>query len=389
MYAQRSISDREVHDLTHAVLLQSLKIKDFSKQCSASMLVSVLLFAATRMTSPSGACRRLVGAPSDETIRQALLENLPAQRELERRVGVGLASQFPKGLWKRAWRVVIDYCDLPYYGQPQDPKQMRRGGKPKDGTRRFHTYATAFIVHKGYRFTLAATLVQRDEQPVEVLKRLLQRVRRLGVRIRVLLLDREFFLVDVVRYLRRANRPFLVPVVHRGRKPKDPSKAKGTRQFLLWRRSGWSSYTWSNPKGRKTTVQICVSRRWYIYRQQRRWQTLVFAFWGFQRASPLAMRELYRKRFGIETSFRQVNQARIRTSSRDAVRRFLFVAIALLIRNVWALLHLVRLAVHGRIRLAVMPFVDMLHAIQTFVELILKCVRIFGAPKPVLYPNLE
>ena len=57
------------------------------------------------------------------------------------------------------------------------------------------------------------------------------------------------------------------------------------------------------------------------------------------RLSPREIRETYRKRFGIETSYRQMNEARIRTCTRDPRQRLLFVGIALVLRNVWVWLH--------------------------------------------------
>jgi putative transposase len=50
--------------------------------------------------------------------------------------------------------------------------------------------------------------------------------------------------------------------------------------------------------------------------------------------------ETYRKRFGIETSYRQMNQGRIRTCSRSPLLRLLYVGIALILRNVWVWCHL-------------------------------------------------
>jgi putative transposase len=47
------------------------------------------------------------------------------------------------------------------------------------------------------------------------------------------------------------------------------------------------------------------------------------------------VRRTYRRRFGIETSYRQMNQGRIRTSTRRPELRLLFVAVALILRNVW------------------------------------------------------
>jgi hypothetical protein len=57
--------------------------------------------------------------------------------------------------------------------------------------------------------------------------------------------------------------------------------------------------------------------------------------WGRFEPSPLSrIRATYRSRFGIESSDRQVHQARIRTSSRKPVLRLPFVGVALVLRNV-------------------------------------------------------
>jgi cytochrome c biogenesis protein ResB len=48
--------------------------------------------------------------------------------------------------------------------------------------------------------------------------------------------------------------------------------------------------------------------------------------------------ELYRRRFGIETSYRQLHQVRARTIPRNPALRLLVVGLALLIVNLWVLL---------------------------------------------------
>jgi putative transposase len=45
--------------------------------------------------------------------------------------------------------------------------------------------------------------------------------------------------------------------------------------------------------------------------------------------------EEYRKRFGIETSYRLLGQSRARTSSRSPELRLVYVAISLIIQNTW------------------------------------------------------
>src|SRR5271163_3242893 len=53
-------------------------------------------------------------------------------------------------------------------------------------------------------------------------------------------------------------------------------------------------------------------------------------------------------RFAIETSYRQLHQARIRTTTRDPLLRLLYVGVALILRNVWVWLHWEVLAVRRR-----------------------------------------
>jgi len=50
-----------------------------------------------------------------------------------------------------------------------------------------------------------------------VLQELLAVVSKAGLRIGLLLLDRGFYSVQVIRYLQQARRPFLMPVVGHGR----------------------------------------------------------------------------------------------------------------------------------------------------------------------------
>ena len=49
--------------------------------------------------------------------------------------------------------------------------------------------------------------------------------------------------------------------------------------------------------------------------------------------------QAYRKRFGIEASYRQLGQCLARTSSRSERLRLLLVGVALLLGNLWAWLH--------------------------------------------------
>src|SRR6185312_7546652 len=119
-----------------------------------------------------------------------------------------------------------------------------------------------------------------------VLKRLLRQVARAGVRPRYLLLDKGFCSVAVIRYLRRARLGWLMP---------------------LGKRGGWGRYTMTAKDGTTATFDVCVkcrNRRGERGKHGR--EALVYAWGGMARpSSPQWVKETYRKRFGIETSYRQ------------------------------------------------------------------------------------
>lgn len=337
---------RDLGDLAAGILQRSLGLVDHGPKCTAGSVLLVLFFAAARATSIYDACLRLARAPSDQAVRDALAAMLPKQMPaLERRLNDALAERLPKGLLRKARPLAIDTHNDPYYGKPHKRAEELRRGKPERGTSRFHCYATLCVLHKGRRYTVAATYVWRHDSYEQVARRLLGRAMALGLRIRYLLLDRAFYGVAVVKYLQSIRCPFLMPVVHRGRRPRARTaeqlrRLKGTRRFLAWRRSGFGEHRMDNRKER-AAVRVAVACRAHKTRsgKVRRKAPLVFAFWGFRPHCPAWARDHYRERFGIESSYRQMNQGRARTCCRNPRTRLLLAVLALLLRNLWVWAH--------------------------------------------------
>jgi len=366
-----TVSDREVHDRAAKILQDALGFVDQGYKCTVGLLWMILFFAAARTASIFDACQRL-GLASDQTIRNFLSAQLPAMAKLEKRLNRALASQLPRRLFGRRRRMALDLTPICYYGKPgQNADELRRG-KRKQGTSHFHTYATLCIVSAGERYTVAMTYVWKSDSRVAVVRRLLEQAEKLGLRPRCLLLDREFYAVEVVKHLKSVRCPFIMPVVHRGRRPRKPlSRLKGTRRFLAWKNSGFSEHVMDNRK-EKIPVKICV-----VYKNKRRGKAagksnkprhLVFAFWGFTPGSAKEVAKIYRTRYGIESSYRQMNQARIRTCTRNVQVRLLFVGMALVLRNLWVWLHQMVLSRAGRVRLELLRLRTMLLMLQHFAE---------------------
>jgi putative transposase len=238
---------------------------------------------------------------------------------------------------------------IPYHGEPlHDPAEVYRG-QAKDGTSHFHAYATASVVRHGRRYTVALSGVRKGEPLKDVIQRRLRQAARVGIRPRLLLLDRGFYSVAVVRYLQRAPYPFLMPLVCHGRSPQQRGGPTGSYVFRTWKTSGWSRHTLTDAKERTATVSICVKCR----NDRGQWkrhgpQALIYAYWGYQPASPDSVFATYRLRFGIESSYRQMHEARIRTTTRDPATRLLYVGIAPVLRDLWVWLHSTVLAMPRR-----------------------------------------
>jgi putative transposase len=352
-------------------------LKDHGPKCTAGILWTVLCYAACRISSVAAACATLRDAPSDTAVHDALLATLPPSAELLRRVNRALHGDLPKTLRRHRQPLAIDLHLVPYHGQPLHQAAEVYRSQAKSGTCSFHAYATCYVIRQGLRFTVALTWVQRGEALQNVVQRLLAQAARAGVRPRYLLLDRGFCSVAVLRYLQAARHAFLMPLPLRGRALDHPRGPSGSRVFAACRRSDWSRYTLTDAQQRRATVCVCVKcRNLRGERGKHGRQALVYAYGGgLWPSSYRWVKETYRSRFAIETTYRQLQQARIRTCTRDPLLRLLYVALALILRNVWVWLHWQVLAQRRRggrrIDTNRLPFRAMLLWLQHWAEALL------------------
>jgi putative transposase len=153
----------------------------------------------------------------------------------------------------------------------------------------------------------------------------------LKVGIQYLLLDRGFFSVPVIRWLKALNIPFVMPAIIRG-------KQSGTRQLLKGRQSYATVYTLNSKLYGTVDCQMRVVCHYLKGRQGK--HGIGYALYVVHRLKIAlsALHQCYRERFGIETSYRIKNLCRIRTTTKNPVVRLLFVAIAFILVNLWVYL---------------------------------------------------
>ena len=114
-------------------------------------------------------------------------------------------------------------------------------------------------------------------------------------------------------------------------------KSGGVRKLFGAPASYKTTYTFNSPKHGELDVEAVVVQKYSKGRYQRkgaRW--FAYAVAGLSKSiEPHQVFEMYRQRFGIETSYRQMNQVRARTTSRNPVIRLLLVGLAFVIFNLY------------------------------------------------------
>ena len=345
---QYTLSCKDVSRWAVGWLTQALGWTTQVGSVSSELLVQLLVRAAAEMRSLSAIVHEAGAAPSLETIRQALALCLPATPEaLLPATTKALHARLPKSLRRRPRTMAIDWHLRPYYGNPKTPGIFR--GQAKASTKTFFAYASLLVIRRGQTFTVGLTHVVNGEEQTAVIARLLEQARHAGLGVRRLLLDRGFYAATTIHWLQQASIAFVMPMIRRGRSGRRTADCTGTAQFFIARRRGWATHTWTaRPRrgGRKqaaltVTVDVCMAPR--LGRRGKKKGPLVFACHGVH-CAPCEVVAWYRKRFRIETSYRQLGEGLATTCSTNRVYRLLLVAIALVLRNLWVWLHWVILA---------------------------------------------
>lgn len=341
---QYTVSGKDVARLAVGWLVQALGWTTRSGKVSPEVLIQLLVRAAAEMRSLWAIVHEAGVVPSFETVRKALMRSLPNEPEaLLPQTTKALHSRLPKSLLRRPQDMAVDLHLRPYYGKS---KTGVVGGKRKASTKKFFAYATLMVVRRGQKFTVGYTHVRAREEQTAILSRLLEQAQQAGLRVRYLLLDRGFYAARTIQWLQEQKLAFVMPMLRRGKSGPTKRDSTGTACFFVRGRRGWSRHTWKayprrdgkKQKSLTVSVEVCMAPRQPGNHKKNKKGPLVFACHGIRR-SPAEIVALYRKRFRIETSYRQLREVLVFTCSNNWVYRVLLVAIALMLRNLWVWLH--------------------------------------------------
>lgn len=376
------LTDHDVLRHARTRLRDHLPLQADGYVCTTDDLLQVLLGVAVNRATIQALCADLVGTPEPETIRRYLnaqlrVDELPA---LQDHINAALADAIPVHVWAQVHDVAIDFHDRPYYGKTPQADGLWVRGEASDGTTRFYRVATAYLMHNGIRITLALHFVLPEDDTVAVLDSLLGRLETLNLRAKRLFLDKGFSGTAVVAYLTQRQQPALIACPIRG-------KTGGTRALCRGQSSYRTTYTFKAGSDAAFTAEVAVCRTVTsakrTQRMQRRATWLIFILIHLD-LSPQRARRLYRRRFGVESSYRCAGQVRGWTTSRNAAYRFVLIGLSFLLLNVWLVLRwqFTQVPRRGRRWLETQRF-----ALSRFVTFVRRALeRLYGAVHEIVAP---
>ena len=195
-------------------------------------------------------------------------------------------------------------------------------GKPKGGTSQFETYATIQVVTEKQLSTIATVRAIEEMSKIEFVRKLLSESKKLGLKKLLLLMNREFSSVDVMRFLDGHGKKFLMGV------SKTPGIKKAVLEFHSGKRDAISRYEMRSNDGTTFRFWQVIKKRLKEKKGKRRWEYLTYVTNVERRCIKRTMKDVleeYKKRWRIENNFKSVGQIRARTCSRNhAIRVFMF-----------------------------------------------------------------
>ncbi len=323
------LNAEDVRQMMLDTMEKHLSLKTEGYRSSTDQTFHLLLKAVAEGSSLEAVCADSCAAIAGNTLREQLNAALAVGelRQQEAEMNASLQAAIPQGMPRGGLEVAIDTHDEPFYGKTPELRAYTCKTRAKAGTTHFFRLASAYIIWREVRLTLALTYVLPNDTVPQVVDKLLTRLQQLGLHATVLYLDKGFCSGEVIGYLQRTGQAAILACPIRG-------KQGGIRALCQGRGSFSTDYTFTDGT---TARLVLVDTRVYdpkTKRKQRKWLAFITVHLDW---APRQVYRKYRRRFGIEASYRILRQVKVLTNSRNPALRFFFLGLGLLMQNVWVL----------------------------------------------------
>lgn len=231
-----------------------------------------------------------------------------------------------RGVW-----VALDIHNVPYYGLDDSCYVFytvkRKGSRVQKI--KVHKYATLAIVSRRFKHTLAAVPLKRNEHLEDAVDALLHMARGM-VRIKTVLMDREFYNQHVLNTVEKHGLCYLVPI----------KWSKGT-DLLYWLSETSGKWVWPYTMKSRTEDRKTGKTSSRVYKQITVYfhEMNVGVYQAFttnrimKRQSAESLIRVYDRRWNIENSYKDAENYAVKTSTRNHAYRLLLFILGHLMMN--------------------------------------------------------
>lgn len=329
MIAEYTLNAEDVRDMILNTMEAHLSLRTEGYRSSTGQTFNLLLKAVAEGSSLEAVCADSCAAIAGNTLREQLNAALRVGelRKQEGEMNAALQAAIPKGMPRGGLEVAIDTHDEPFYGKTPELRAYTCKTRAQDGTTHFFRIASAYVIWREVRLTLALTYVLPEDSLPQVLDKLLNQLKQIGLHATVLYLDKGFCSGEVIGYLQRTEQAAVLACPIRG-------KQGGIRALCQGRGSFTTDYTFTDGTRARLVLVDTRVRDPKTRRKQRKWLGFVLVHLDW---TPRQVLTKYRRRFGIEASYRILRQVKVLTNSRNPALRFFLLGLGLLMQNVWVL----------------------------------------------------
>ena len=254
------------------------------------------------------------------------------------------------GLLRGSVDISIDMHDIPLYARVMK-LIYAYATKRKNGTSFVTRLITAHCVTNGHRMTLGAILVKRGDKIEDLVYTLLQMCKKNNIRINSVTMDRGFYTTRVVAMLQQNRVPFLMPAIKRKSiEEKINAFSKGcipaVSPFTMIsddkKTSACATLVITERPEKKQNMTTENQRLMDLYNKQTKEYDRYVPFITNMKFpnlvdSPEQVAEFYRRRWGIEVSYKGYEQVRPWTTSTNHSVRILLLFFPFILYNAWIL----------------------------------------------------
>lgn len=329
MIPEHELKAEDVQRMMLKTVQSHLSLKTEGWRCTTEQTLNTLVKAVAEGSSVEAVCADADGLMSGNRLREQLNAALEVGnlREQEADMNAALQAAIPDGMPRGGLEVAIDSHDEPFYGKTPGLRAYTCKTRAKAGTTRFFRIASAYVIWREVRLTLALTYVLPEDTLPEVVEKLLNQLQQVGLHATVLYLDKGFCSGEIIRYLQRTQQAAVLACPIRG-------KQGGIRALCQGRGSFTTDYTFTDGTTARLALVDTRVRDPKTKRKQRKWLVFVLVHLDW---TPQLVYAKYRRRFGIEASYRLLRQVKVLTNSRNPALRFFWLGLGLVMQNVWVL----------------------------------------------------